>query len=154
MTTNKLFSGDAIDLLDCYWRAKQGCWVKYPEMRNYLRGLFYLGWPVTLRGTCTSGVGYEPTGPVPLKIMASPSPTVSGVTLKFGLPQSGRVQIEVFDARGRRVIVLVNGRYDAGWQRATWSGRNAAGKRVAPGMYFARVTTERETATTKLVLMR
>jgi len=150
----ELFSGDAIDLLDCYWRAKRGCWVKYPEMRNYLRGLFYLGWPVTLRGTCTSGAGDEPAGPVLLELMASPSPTVSGVTLKFGLPRSGHVQIEVFDVRGRRVIQLADGRYDAGWQQAVWSGRNAAGRRVAPGMYLARVTTERETATTKLVLMR
>ena len=123
-------------------------------MRNYLRGLFYLGWPVTLRGTCTSGLGDEPTVPVRLTLMVSPSPTVSGVTLRFGLPRSGHVRIEVFDVRGRRVTVLADGRYDAGWQRATWSGRNAAGKRVAPGMYFARVATDRQAATSKFVLMR
>jgi hypothetical protein len=150
----ELFSGDASDLLDCYWKAKRGCWIKYPEMRNYLKGLFYLGWPVTLRGTCTSGAKDGPAAPSLLTLLASPNPAVSGVTLKFGLPRSGHVRIEVFDVRGRRVTVLADGRHDAGWQQTTWGGRDAVGKRVAPGMYFARATIDKQVATTKFVLMR
>jgi hypothetical protein len=54
---DRLFSGEALDVLDCYWKTKQSCWVRYPEMHNFLRSLFYLGWPVGIRGTCATGVG-------------------------------------------------------------------------------------------------
>lgn len=151
---HELFSGDATDLLDCYWKSKRGCWAKYPEMRDFLRGLFYLGWPVTLRGTCTVGVDDYRVRPAILQLAASPTPAVSGVTLRFGLPRAGRVRVEVFDVRGRRVIVLADGRYDAGWQQVRWSGRNADGRPVAPAMYFARIETQKQTATTKIILMK
>ena len=123
-------------------------------MRDFLRGLFYLGWPVTLRGTCTVGVDDDFAMPDALQLAASPTPAVSGVTLKFGLPKQGRVRIEVFDIRGRQVIVLADGRYDAGWQQVRWNGRNADGRPVAPGMYFARVETRKQAATAKIILMK
>ncbi len=149
-----LFSGEAIDLLDCFWKAKTSCWVKHPEMHSYLRSLFYLGWPVAVRGTCTSEVDEEPSAPIDLTLAASPSPSPSGVDLRFRLPLPGRVRIEVFDVRGRRVIVLADRRFDGGWQRARWTGRNASGKRAAPGMYFARVSTETQSVTAKMILIR
>jgi hypothetical protein len=149
----QLFSGDAIDLLDCYWKTKKSCWIKYPEMHNYLLGLFYLGWPVTLRGTCTSGADDAPTVPATLTLRVSPNPAMSLVALNFGLPRSGPVKIEVFDVQGRRVIVLADSHYEAGWQETTWCGRNSAGRSVASGMYFARITTERKAATAKFILI-
>jgi hypothetical protein len=47
-----------------------------------------------------------------------------------------------------------DGRYDAGWQQVRWSGRNADGRPVAPGMYFARVETRNRAAGTKIILMK
>lgn len=50
-----LFSGRTVDVLDCFWKTKWSCWAKYPEMRNFLRSILYLGWPVGIRGTCETG---------------------------------------------------------------------------------------------------
>lgn len=149
-----LFHGQVVDVLDCYWKTKQACWTKYPEMRNFLKSAFHLGWPVTIRGTCTAGV--ETSEPVSaemaLKVMPNPSPGT--VCLRFTLPEALDVHVAVFDALGRLVIDLADQHLDSGGHQVVWSGRNAAGSRVAPGVYFARLTAGGRNLTAKMILRR
>lgn len=149
-----LFSGDVVDVLDCYWKTKWDCWVKYPEMRNFLRSLFYLGWPVSIRGTCSAGVGEENLSPGALRVVVSPNPSSSGGVVRFGLPTREKVRLEVFDVRGRSVVVLADGEYDGGWHVARWNGLDSRGARVAPAVYFVRLAAERTSATTKMLVLR
>ncbi len=149
-----LFSGHVIDVLDCYWKTKWDCWVKYPEMHNFLRSMFYLGWPVSIRGTCQAGVGEAAGVPGVAKLLVSPNPSRSGGLLRFGLPAGERVRLEVFDVRGRSVIVLADGQYDPGWHTARWAGLDSQGARVAPGVYFARLVTGKKSVTAKIVLLQ
>jgi hypothetical protein len=149
-----LFSGHTIDVLDCYWKAKESCWIKHPEMHNFLRGLFYLGWPVSLKGTCTSGVEQSSPAPGSLTLMSMPNPSTSGVKLRFALPEAAAVKLQVFDVMGRLVAVLADGRYQDGWHQLTWTGRNTDGQRIAPGIYFARLSTGRQQITSKIIFRR
>jgi len=43
----------------------------------------------------------------------------------------------MYDLRGRRVRLLARGPFPAGDQQLSWDGRDASGRRVAPGIYFA-----------------
>ena len=66
----------------------------------------------------------------------TPNPTPDGATVDFALHVATEVAIDVYDLRGTRVAGLARGPHTAGRHRATWDGRNTAGQRVAPGIYF------------------
>jgi hypothetical protein len=85
---------------------------------------------------------------------AVPNPSGAGraagvTTLRFSLPAAADVRLEVYDAVGRRVATLVDGRRSAGAGTATWDGLDHAGHPVAPGLYFYRLSALGQRATSK-----
>jgi len=62
-------------------------------------------------------------------------------TVNFGVANSGRVRVRLYDVTGRLVRSLVDKTYvaDGTMQKATWDGRDDAGNQVARGVYFARI---------------
>jgi flagellar hook assembly protein FlgD len=50
------------------------------------------------------------------------------------------VRVTVYDAHGRLVRRLVDGGVVPGEHSVTWDGRNDAGRRVASGQYYYRLT--------------
>jgi hypothetical protein len=75
---------------------------------------------------------------VPTLEIIGPMPFRDGLRLQFGLPQRSGAQLEVFDARGRRVRHLVDGIYDRGRHPVNWDGRDDAGVDLGSGLYFVR----------------
>jgi hypothetical protein len=63
--------------------------------------------------------------------------------LRFDLPQESRVAIRVFNTLGRQVRSLVTADLAAGSFELLWDGRDAAGRRLASGVYL--VVMEAET---------
>jgi hypothetical protein len=78
---------------------------------------------------------------IALAALGSPGPTPA---LEWSAPPGRAVRLELIDVRGRRVRTLVAGRPvgAGGRERATWDGVDDAGRRVAPGLYFAALTLE------------
>ena len=83
----------------------------------------------------------------------SPNPARGGTALRFALARAGSVRIEVLDAAGRSVRVLADGGYETGEHSLRWDGRDAAGRSVAPGLYFVRVTAPDLRATRRLAVI-
>ncbi|MGQ0721079.1 MAG: S8 family serine peptidase, partial [Candidatus Eiseniibacteriota bacterium] len=80
-------------------------------------------------------------------------PSRGAATLRFELPGTRRISVDVYDASGRHVVTLLRGERAAGSHRVEWSGRTDYG--VAPaGVYFVRFRTEGLTATEKIVRVR
>lgn len=75
-----------------------------------------------------------------------PNPAAGEATrLEFLLPaRAGEAgfALRLFDARGRLVRELAEGRWgpEAAERRVDWDGRDAAGRQVAGGVYFARLS--------------
>jgi hypothetical protein len=75
----------------------------------------------------------------------------------LGLGLAGRLGVEVYDLRGRRVRVLREpAAVETGEIRLDWNGRDAAGRRVARGAYFLRAVLDapargRVTATVRIM---
>lgn len=67
-----------------------------------------------------------------------PNPTTRSATLEWSGPAELTARLEIFDLAGRRVIDL--GAVRGAGSRA-WDLRDAAGRRVAPGLYLARAVT-------------
>jgi hypothetical protein len=77
----------------------------------------------------------SPTSP----LVASPNPASGEITLRFQVPATGVVKLEVFDVSGKRVRTLVDRKMEAGRPRFVWDGTNQLGDRVAPGSYWVRL---------------
>jgi hypothetical protein len=80
---------------------------------------------------------------------AYPNPFAGSTTIRYALPEAARVTVEVYDAVGRRVAVLVDGEMPAGSHEAEW---NAAS--MASGIYLYRMTADDFTKTLKVSLVR
>jgi hypothetical protein len=93
--------------------------------------------------------------PGPFALFAPrPNPARGPVTLTFALPECGPVDLRVYDASGRRVQTLIEGEMDAGEHVARWSGRDEHGRRVATGIYFARLSSRNQGSVRKIILLR
>lgn len=68
---------------------------------------------------------------------ASPNPFNPVTDIRFTLSEPAHVRIAVYDLKGRKVADLVDAVYPQGENNAAWEGRDASGRRVSSGVYFA-----------------
>jgi hypothetical protein len=83
--------------------------------------------------------------------LASANPVRGAVAMRFGLASAGRVSLALYDAGGRRVRALLDESRAAGEYAAAWDGRDDAGARTAPGLYFARLEAPGVVAARRIV---
>lgn len=106
----------------------------------------------------SGGVDVPPAPGAPPAALAlappAPNPARGTVRLRWALPATGHVTLEVFDLGGRRVRVLADGAFEPGMHERAWDGRDDAGRALGPGIYFARLLAGGATRTVKLVLAR
>ncbi|HDR00260.1 MAG TPA: hypothetical protein ENN51_08275 [candidate division WOR-3 bacterium] len=95
-----------------------------------------------------------PAGLERLGLAVAPSPFNRTTTVHYNLARDAEVLLRVYDASGRQVRTLENGRLRAGSRHATWDGRDDAGRRVAHGVYFVRLDTPGRQVKVKTVLTR
>jgi hypothetical protein len=103
----------------------------YDEMRNY-------SLVASTLGIAGGAVEVEAEGPATALFLAPPTPNPTGgaAEVRFSLEESGPVRVDVFDAGGRHVRTLVQDRLEPARYAVHWDGRDAAGRSVAPGVYF------------------
>ncbi len=68
-----------------------------------------------------------------------PNPFNPSTTIRFDLPEAGRVRLIVYNTLGQEVRHLVNGRMEAGRHRVEWDGTNDRGVRISSGIYIYRM---------------
>jgi hypothetical protein len=91
--------------------------------------------------------------PVLLALAASPNPFRGATALRLELAHVSPVNVEVFDAQGRRVRSVANGLRSAGTSNLSWDGRDDAGTRSAAGTYFVRVAAGTEERSIRVILI-
>jgi hypothetical protein len=97
----------------------------------------------------------EATLPAHTMMLApSPNPARGASTLEFGLAQRGDAELSIFSVDGARVRTLAHGPHEAGAYRLTWRGEDDAGQQLAPGVYWARLTTGGLKLTRRIVFLR
>ncbi|GJM44109.1 MAG: hypothetical protein DHS20C21_09510 [Gemmatimonadota bacterium] len=84
----------------------------------------------------------------------SPNPFATSTQIEFQLPQAADVKLAVYDATGRLVRDLANGRREAGAHQVAWDGRDSLGERVAAGVYFYRLSGAGTEETRRAVLLK
>lgn len=79
-----------------------------------------------------------------------PNPVRAGTTIEYALPETQHVRLEVYDALGRRVGVLVEEQKRAGFHRVRWRG----GAELPSGVYFYRLRLDEKTKVRKMTVVR
>lgn len=84
-----------------------------------------------------------------------PNPFNPTTTIRYQLPQAGRVVLTIYNLFGQPLRVLVNQGQSAGEHAVVWDGRNQAAVPVASGMYFYSLRVgETLVATRKALLLK
>jgi hypothetical protein len=94
-----------------------------------------------------SGDGWAP------RLVTSPNPAWGEVAIGWIIPNGGQAELSVYDVLGRRIATLHDGPIAAGPGGTTWKGLNDAGRPVARGVYFVRLTSQLQTTVARVVLL-
>lgn len=87
----------------------------------------------------------------PLAVHCAPNPFGSTTRISWTQPQSGRVEIRVFDVLGRLVAEVLDAVQPAGEHAVEWQGADARNRAAAPGTYLLVVRFEGRVTARKVV---
>jgi hypothetical protein len=83
-----------------------------------------------------------------------PNPTMGQVDIDLGIPASSSVKIAIYDASGRLVKRLIDGKtLPRGRSRIRWNGERNGGGKVSPGVYFVSVKMAGYNKTHRLIIV-
>jgi len=83
-----------------------------------------------------------------------PNPFNPSTSIPLSIDRDSRVVLSVYDAAGRLVRTLLDGRLDAGNHVFTWDGRDSEGRKVSTGVYFYRMAAGHRRFMRKAVLLK
>ena len=83
-----------------------------------------------------------------------PNPFNPDTKIKFNLPRSSNVTLEIFDITGRKVTTLINKKLPSGPHSVIWNGRDGAGRELSTGIYLYRLSTGKYSDTKKMLLLK
>lgn len=168
-----MYGDDCIDTADpndyrVYSRSKYVCMAEgnYWGTDSPTSSLFYgnVAWADSILEECPGGSG----GPG-LSIIAAPlalvdplhlgppvpNPFNPSCELRFTLPATGASSsLAIYDLSGRRLATLFSGRADGREHSLRWDGRDAEGRAMSSGVYFARLQIGAESQSRKLVVVK
>jgi len=85
----------------------------------------------------------------------TPNPFNPVTTIAFTVPADAmEIDLSIYNAAGERVATLASGEATPGRQSVVWNGHDDAGERVASGIYFVRLSSDADTRTRKVVLLK
>lgn len=90
----------------------------------------------------------ETTG---FKAKAYPNPFTSVTTIEYNLPESGDVELSIFDLTGRKIAALFAGRQAQGLQQIHWIPGQKGSPKANDGVYFCRINASGKTEVVKLI---
>jgi len=83
-----------------------------------------------------------------------PNPSAGKMRFQFQAPSIGPVKLTIYDVQGRRVASVLDGEVSTGLISVGWNGRDAAGRPVASGTYFAKLESAGKVELRKVVVTR
>ncbi len=83
-----------------------------------------------------------------------PNPFNPETNIRFALPNTAEVKLEIYNLLGQRVRLLVSGLYNSGVHTARWDGKDDAGRSLGSGVYFYRIEAGQFNKTQRMVMMK
>ncbi|MDP6668491.1 MAG: S8 family serine peptidase [Candidatus Krumholzibacteria bacterium] len=96
-----------------------------------------------------------PAGPLSCRLYSnSPNPFNPKTEIRFDLPDTRLVRLEIYDLLGRKVRSLLNSTMETGEHRVEWDGRNSQGEMQPSGVYFYRISAGDFRETRKMMMLK
>ncbi len=160
-TYNGTNDGTVQDVMYAFWATQRG---NHP----YLEGAFTMSFTYTdvFDSSDVYGILMETKTTDALQLPTTfnltqnyPNPFNPTTTIDYALPMSGEVTITIYNLLGREIVRLVDKTQQAGRYSTEWKSVNSAGRSVASGVYFYRLTVKDKsktlyTKTNKMILLR
>ncbi|MCK6621236.1 MAG: T9SS type A sorting domain-containing protein [Calditrichaceae bacterium] len=83
-----------------------------------------------------------------------PNPFNPSTTIRYILPKSADVVLNIYNSLGQKIKTLVSNRQPAGVYQIEWDGKNENAERVASGVYLCRFSAGEFIETHKMLLLR
>ena len=83
-----------------------------------------------------------------------PNPFNSATTIRFQLPQAGRVTIKILDMLGRQLNTLVEDDLASGWHEVQFIGVDSHDREMSNGIYFFLLEAENMSRVKKFALVK
>jgi hypothetical protein len=119
----------------------------YATMADSVDMAFYL-----VEGdSATTGISDNiPSSPYRFMLLQNyPNPFNASTTIEYGLPEAGRVRIDVYDLLGRKIETLFDEERQAGQHQVVWDALDHSS-----GIYFYRIEAGDYTETRKMILLK
>lgn len=114
-----------------------------------------------IRTRPTSPTASSISGDIPKTLALQPNypnPFNPATTLRFDLPATDapfyNVRLEIFDIRGGKIKMLLNGKYAPGSYAVQWDATNANGVKAPSGVYVSRLIANQFRQSRKMILTR
>jgi hypothetical protein len=117
---------------------------------------YSLNWSGYLAPAVATAVGSAgvPTPPAIEMRQNAPNPFNPKTRIDYALGDPADARLRIFDASGRLVRTLVDGREEAGEHSVVWDGRGDDGRALASGVYFYELSTDEGRESRKAVMLR
>ncbi len=83
-----------------------------------------------------------------------PNPSHSNATISYELGREVPVTLAIYNVRGERVRVLIDGVVQNGLNNVEWNGKDSAGRQMASGVYFYRLDAGERSITRRMIIIR
>jgi FlgD Ig-like domain len=86
-------------------------------------------------------------------VSATPNPLQATTRIRYNLTQPANGSIRIYSTSGRLVRTLIDGRLDGGSHNIAFDGNDNGGRKLSAGGYFIRLSSDRVTASGKLLVL-
>jgi flagellar hook assembly protein FlgD len=87
-------------------------------------------------------------------LTSSPNPFSAATRVELSVPDACAASVRIYDVSGRCVRSLLSGSVPRGTLAVVWNGTDAAGRALAPGVYFAVARAGKMRLERKILLLR
>jgi len=138
-TTEYQVSNELEDGITYHWRVRAGNSSGYSD------------WSAPLSFTTQLSTSLETSeSPQAVSLQQNyPNPFNPSTIIQFGMPETGFVELGVYNMLGQRVAVLANEQRSQGWHEVTLDASN-----LSSGTYIYRLQIGRDVLTRKLMLIK
>ena len=102
-----------------------------------------------------TGIGDEVSNPLTFELSQNyPNPFNPSTVIRYQIPESEFVTIEVYNMLGQKINTLINDIQNAGEHSTNWDGTNIAGEQVSSGIYLYKIKAGEFSAVRKMMLIK
>ncbi|HCR16673.1 MAG TPA: hypothetical protein DIU35_04245 [Candidatus Latescibacteria bacterium] len=83
-----------------------------------------------------------------------PNPFNPATTIRYAVPETGKVTLRIYNVLGQKVLTLVNNDQVAGYYSVRWNGKDRLNRAVASGVYLYRMEAAGFTKVHKMLLLK